>query len=214
APDPWQWTPWEYVRATGRWDDPTGTYRVLYTGGSIYACLVEVLAQFRRDPTLAALLAELDTADETDNGTAPAGTVSALWLAERAIGTARMTGRFVTIGHSHTLSWLQRRAPLLLVHHDVRDIDGALIRGAESRSFTQAVSGVFYGWNDDHGPLDGISFRSRWGDDLLLWAIYERSRPRQAAKTGPALEDPIHELIDVHSVDVLRALALHHLQLG
>jgi hypothetical protein len=34
-PEPWTWTPWQYAengRFNGRWDDPDGNYRTLYTG--------------------------------------------------------------------------------------------------------------------------------------------------------------------------------------
>ena len=54
-PDPWTFTPWQYAengRFTGRWDDPDGNYRTLYTGQTLLGCLLEVLACFRPDPTL------------------------------------------------------------------------------------------------------------------------------------------------------------------
>ena len=37
-PDPWTWTPWQYAangRFNGRWDDPDGNYRTLYTGKTL-----------------------------------------------------------------------------------------------------------------------------------------------------------------------------------
>ena len=40
-------------RFNGRWDDPDGNYRTLYTGNTLLGCLLEVLAGFRPDPTLA-----------------------------------------------------------------------------------------------------------------------------------------------------------------
>ena len=54
APAPWNWTPWEYAGTDGcfhgRWDDPHGTWRSLYTGFSAPACYLEVLAPFRAAP--------------------------------------------------------------------------------------------------------------------------------------------------------------------
>lgn len=44
APDPWEWTPWEYAtdgRFAGRWDDPDGVWRTLYCGISALACYLE-----------------------------------------------------------------------------------------------------------------------------------------------------------------------------
>lgn len=213
APDPWQWPPWEYVKATGRWDDPTSTYRVLYAGSTLYACLVEVLAQFRPDPLLAELYDELEP-DDQDAGyvTVPAGAVSARWLADRLVGRARLTGRFVTIGAAETLSWVQWRHNALLRRHGVRDVDTAIVRMAEDRSFTQALSSLFYGYSDLNGPLDGIHFRSRWGDDLLMWAIFERTTT-DPSETSPSLADTVYENVDLSDRAVSRTLRLHHLTL-
>ena len=215
APDPWRWTPWQYVKATGRWDDPTGTYRVLYVADSVYACLVEVLAQFRPDPSLDDLYDDLfGDPDDTTFPTVPAGTVDPRWIGDRMVGTARMTGRFVAIGHSQTLAWLRRRVPRLLLTHRITDLDGAAVRDAEPRAFTQALSALFYGWTDADGTgVDGIGFRSRWGDNLHLWSIYERTQTG-VDQVSPLLSDPVQENLRPDNPDLARALILHHLVLG
>ena len=55
-PDPWAWTPWQYAsddgRFPGRWDDPDGSFRTVYAGRDLLACLLEVLARFPPDPLL------------------------------------------------------------------------------------------------------------------------------------------------------------------
>ena len=214
SPDPWRWTPWQYVKATGRWDDPTGTYRVLYVADSVYACLVEVLAPFRPEPSLEDLYADL-LGDPADGEflTVPAGTVDRRWISERAVGTAKMTGRFVAIGHSQTLAWLRRRVPRLLLTHRITDLDGAAVRDAEPRAFTQALSALFYAWTDSDGTgVDGIGFRSRWGDDLHLWSIYERTQTG-IDNLSPLLSDSIQENLHPDQPDLARAMTVHHLVL-
>ncbi|MFE4835543.1 RES domain-containing protein [Arthrobacter sp. NPDC056691] len=55
-PDPWAWSGWEWAtdgRFPGRWDDLHGNFRTVYAGSSLRACLLEVLAGFRRDARLA-----------------------------------------------------------------------------------------------------------------------------------------------------------------
>ncbi|WP_169725697.1 hypothetical protein [Leifsonia xyli] len=60
-------------------------FRTLYTGESLLACLLEVLAQFRPEPQTDAELDEIeDEAGEVDlYPDAPSGTVGYGWLEER-----------------------------------------------------------------------------------------------------------------------------------
>ena len=49
APEAWGWCPgWEWAaedrRFHGRWDDSLGNFRTVYSGDSLLACLLEVLA--------------------------------------------------------------------------------------------------------------------------------------------------------------------------
>ncbi|MDQ2635575.1 MAG: RES domain-containing protein, partial [Actinomycetota bacterium] len=90
-PEPWSWTPWEYAgtdgRFHGRWDDPNGTWRTLYTGSSALACYLEVLAVFRADP---AVVEELDDIEDNDDDsgsypTALAGSVPRSWCTPRLL---------------------------------------------------------------------------------------------------------------------------------
>lgn len=50
-PDPWVWSDWKYAqedgRFGGRWDDEEARFRTIYTADSLYACLVELLAELR-----------------------------------------------------------------------------------------------------------------------------------------------------------------------
>jgi hypothetical protein len=62
-PDPWAWPPWEAQHSDNtfgnRWDDPEGTYRVVYACGQLEGAYVEVLSRFRPDPAVVAELAEI-----------------------------------------------------------------------------------------------------------------------------------------------------------
>ncbi|WP_299169001.1 hypothetical protein [uncultured Arthrobacter sp.] len=50
------------------------------------------------------------------------------------------------------------------------DLDAAALRGARPRELTQAVATWIYETTDLHG----VTFASRYGDDLQLWAVFER----------------------------------------
>lgn len=57
------------------------------------------------------------------------------------------------------------------------DLDAAAIRDARPRTLTRGIASWLHEVTDvDDVPLDGIEFASRHGDDLTLWAIFERSR--------------------------------------
>jgi hypothetical protein len=50
------------------------------------------------------------------------------------------------------------------------DFDTAALKDARPRHLTQAVAAWLYEMTD----FDGVTFTSRHGDDLQLWAIFER----------------------------------------
>ncbi|MFF9565545.1 RES family NAD+ phosphorylase, partial [Leifsonia sp. NPDC014704] len=113
-PDPWAWADWRYAndagRFNGRWDDQLAElFRTLYTGESLLACLLEVLAQFRPEPQTDAELDEIeDEAGEVElYPDAPSGTVGYGWLEERFGGKADQTGRYCSVTHSESLAAIQ-----------------------------------------------------------------------------------------------------------
>jgi hypothetical protein len=66
-PEPWAWSGWEWAtdgRFPGRWDDLHGNFRTIYAGSSLLACLLEVLAHFRKDARLSIELDEIVEDDE------------------------------------------------------------------------------------------------------------------------------------------------------
>lgn len=87
-----------------------------------------------------------------------------------------MTGRFVDVRTSATAAWLRPRFITLAKQLGFADFDQAAIKGSEPRTLTQAIAGFVYGLADTDGvPVaDGVRFASRHGDELILWAIFER----------------------------------------
>ncbi|GAC1356223.1 MAG: hypothetical protein NVSMB4_17040 [Acidimicrobiales bacterium] len=214
APDPWTWTPWEFAPFNGRWDDADDLYRVLYAGDSPIACLLEVLAQFRPDPGLPAEDAAIEgDPDDDDFPAAPLGTLDRSWLDRRRLGTARMAGTFVVISHSETIAELRRRFLPLARRLSLPDVDAAALRLHSPREFTHRISAYVYGAAlEGGGHADGIAFESRHGDDLRLWAIYERSADFGLARSHLLRDFSTHEL-DEHNPSLEEALRLHGLRM-
>lgn len=210
-PDPWQWTPWQYAPFNGRWDDSHGTYRVIYTAASTYACFVEVLAQFRPDPSTLALMAEVED-DERDvlYPTIAAGAVTQQWVSQRAVGSAWLTGQHVDVGAFDTLAWLRPRIASLLTRHGIADLDGAVIRDAQARPFTCDLSHWLYELSTTGDPISGVHFESRHGNDLLLWATFERHHDGPVSQR---LTRRDHHAMSVDDPAFLDAMQLHGLHL-
>lgn len=101
----WAWSGWEWAgpdgRFHGRWDDSQGYFRTIYAGSTLVACLLEVLAGFRPDPTLALDVDDI-VEDEDDAATYPtgrAGEISYSWLEPRSAASATLTQSVATIEH-------------------------------------------------------------------------------------------------------------------
>lgn len=175
GPQPWAWVGWEWAtdgRFHGRWDDRKGNFRTVYAGATLYACLIELLADFRPDPALLLVLDDIeeDDVDAALHPTASAGKLDPSWLTPRAAGTGRLTGSFCRITTAQTLAALHSTFVAQALLLGLRDFDAAALKDARARKLTQAISTYVY----EHTSLDGLQFSSRHGDDLTLWAIYER----------------------------------------
>jgi hypothetical protein len=172
---------WIYAGPDGtfgnRYDDPAGEYRVLYAAGQRRGAFVETLARFRVDLQL---VAELDAieGDARDDAfpTVQGGVVPPDWLATRRIGTATAASMwFVDIAHSESLAHLRERLAPRLVHYGLDDLDAGDLRRRAPRALTQEISRyVFeYGSAPSGEPVAGIAYRSRLGDELTNWAVFE-----------------------------------------
>jgi hypothetical protein len=203
--DPWAWPDWRYAHADGtfgnRFDDPQGVYRVLYASTQRLATFVECLSYFRPDPAIIHAYAAIEATvgDEEPPG---AGEVPASWVDTRCIGVATLVGEYVEPGHHETLAELRESLGARAVHHGVTELDAAAIRLTVPRAFTQDISRyVFDVTLDGTRRWDGIAYRSKHGDDLENWAIFE-----------PAAPNPIDvAAIEPGDPDLARALRLHGL---
>lgn len=181
GPDPWAWPDWRYADADGtfgnRFDDPQGLYRVLYASTQRLATFVECLAYFRPDPAIIAEYA--DIAGSKDDEEPPgAGHVPSAWIDARCVGTAVLTGDYVDVGHHETLAELRTALAPRLVHHGLRELDASTIRLTVPRAFTQEISRyVFDETVDGTRRWNGVAYRSKHGDDLENWAVFEPASP-------------------------------------
>lgn len=190
-PQPWEWSDWRWAgpdgRFNGRWDPlDHGLYRTVYAGDTLLSCLVELLAPHRPDPYLMADMDAIleDAEDEELHPTAPAGHLDiGQWLVNRTAGSARLQGRFVDITAAETVADLHPLFKGRALAYNLKDFDAAALKNAENRLLTQEVSQHLWTRRNPDGSdfCDGIQFRSRHGDDLLLWAVYERDSDGQVS---------------------------------
>ena len=156
---------------------------------------VETLSRFRPDPEVVAGLAEI--VDEHEEAPAlPPGYVPRAWLDGRLMGDATFEGVYADVGHSRSLSYLRRVLAARVVHHGLRDLDGAAIRLTAPRRFTQEISRLVYECTepDERQQFAGIRYTSRLGDEFENWGIFEPGRPSDEAM-GPIRDDD-PDLID------------------
>lgn len=196
-PDAWAWVPWRYADDEGlfggRWDDQLGQFRTIYTADSLLGCLLELLARFRPNR---ALLAALDDVDDDDDSVgqfpeAPSGVVGHSWLDGREYGSARQTGSYCFITHSRSLAALIAHYPLERHGLAASDVDAALLKDAHDRVLTRSIARWLYDLHDDDGPsVDGVRFQSRHGDEIRVWAVFERSDDRVQSQRLRATSEP------------------------
>jgi len=204
-PDPWAWPDWANVGSDGsfgnRWDDPQGLYRVLYASSSKLGALMEVLARFRPDPHILEALKEIE--DEEGPAFQAPGELDAGWLRNRCFGMAGVEGEFVDVGHSASLARLRTALASRIVHHGLDDLDAAAVRLSAPRRFTQEISRYVYDRSTPQGQrrFAGIAYRSRLGDELRNWAIFES--PGSAL---PWVGEPEIVAIEANDPDLLQAL--------
>ncbi|MCP3425508.1 RES domain-containing protein [Rothia sp. AR01] len=212
-PDPWSWPDWRWAgpsgRFNGRWDalDP-GLYRTLYAGDSLFSCLVEVLAPFRPDPELAGEMGLIVDDEPTMSRSSPSGTLDlAAWLSPRQASTARLSGTYCRVTDSTSVAALYGRFSPRARLYGLPDFDASALKIAEPRLLTQEISQhLWEAKNEDEGHLcDGVEFSSRHGDDLLLWAVYERPGDPEVS---PYVVSPQQVALGRDHPELRRALAL------
>ncbi len=215
-PDPWDWPDWRLAGPQGtfgnRWDDPQGQYRVLYACSERLGTFLETLARFRASGVMTEELKRIGGA----GGAIPPGTVPPTWPGQRLVAKAILHGAFADVGAHESLAHLQTALGGELTSDleaaGVEELDGAAIRLRVPRALTQRISRYVYEQSTPDGRprFAGIAYRSRLGDDMTNWAIFE--------PTPPIVEMPFtvleRALIVADDPDFRRACELLRLQVA
>lgn len=212
-PDPWWWTPWEFAaddgRFNGRWDDQQAQFRTLYTSDRLLGCFLELLAALRPNQTAYDELASIvDDADDSWRATPDPerGAVGLEWLARRIYSRGVLTGTYAEVTHAEAISHLVKAGVFERLGIAPGDVDAALLKNPGRRDVTRTVARYLYDLRaPDRQPLvDGIAFRSRMGDDIRLWAVFERGEGTVSEHITPI--DGYHRVTE-HTPELQQALA-------
>ena len=102
------------------------------------------------------------------------------------LGHATLAVRFAVPADPDSLATLRTVFRPLAIRYGLDDLDTAALRDGRPRGLTQAISRWLYALTDHRqAAVDGIEFDSRHGDQLRMWALYERA----AAAVGEAYVD-------------------------
>ena len=196
-PNPWEPPDWSLAGPDGtfgnRFDDPEGTYRVLYTSSQRLGCYLETLARFRVDLTLYAELTQIDGEDDF----VPLGQVPHEWTQKRMMGSAEHEGSYADVYGSEWVGLLRQELAADCLVLGITDLDAAVIQGSAPRTLSQRASRIAFGRG-----FDGIHYRSKYGHDIQNWALFE------PFKLSPTRSQPIQP----GDPDLKRALAIHGLR--
>lgn len=112
-----------------------GNFRTVYAGSSLQACLLEVLAGFRRDARLASELEEIveDDQDAVLHPTLPPGQVPREWLDARAATSAELTGTYGAVTESKSIAALYPVFIGMALSLGLADLNAASLKDARPR---------------------------------------------------------------------------------
>jgi hypothetical protein len=205
GPDPWAWAPWQYADDEGlfggRWDDQEGNFRTIYTADSLLGCFLELLAKFRPSRTLLAELDEIEDDGSIDQHLeSRPGAVGYRWLENRQYGPAHLSGSYCFITHSRSVAALTAHYPL--ARHDLTpsDVDVALLKEARDRRLTRSIARWLYDLQDV--IIDGVRFTSRHGDEIRMWAIFERAEDEGHSLKVQPTEEPAYVTADLPALEI------------
>jgi hypothetical protein len=107
--------------------------------------------------------------------TAPAGLVPSSWLAQRMLGRASVKeSTFADVATAESLGILARELAAWVIEYGIQELDAAAIKQKAPRGFTQLVSRfVFEAATQAGRAFSGIYYRSRLGDDIDNFALFE-----------------------------------------
>src|SRR5690606_6413822 len=100
-----------------------------------------------------------------------AGEVPYSWLEPRSAASATLTGSFCAVTATESISFLRPQFVALAHQLSLHDFDAAALKDGRPRELTQSVATYLHATT----MLDGVTFASRHGDDLKLWAVFERA---------------------------------------
>lgn len=204
-PDPWAWSGWEWAtngRFPGRWDDAAGNFRTIYAGSTLLSCLLEVLASFRVDSVLNAEIENIDQdLDDEAYSTLGSGLVPPEWLDKRIATTAKLSGTYCEVTSSASIAALHPYFIGLALSLKLVDFDAAALKDARPRDLTQTVATYLHTTTD----IDGVSFFSRHGDDLRLWAVFERPG---GSTSSPRIENVIEQILLGDAPEITEAFTM------
>lgn len=184
SPELWAWTPWTFAGDdglfSGRWDDQLGEFRTIYTAESLLGCFLELLAHFRPSPEPVAGLDQIIDDDGSIGSypEAPQCAIGYSWLEDRRYGSARQSGKYCYVTHSRSIAALSIHYPF--ARHDISlaDVDTALLKDARDRVLTRSIARWLYDLHEEAAGepvVDGVRFNSRHGDEIRVWAVFERA---------------------------------------
>lgn len=133
-----------------------------------------------------------------------AGEIPSSWLETRSAASATLTGRFCAVTAAESIAALRPHFVALAHLLNLHDFDAAALKHGRPRVLTQSVATHLHAATE----LDGVAFASRHGDDLSLWAIFERAEDLAISGT---LSDVAHHALspEHHAVqEALRILGL------
>ena len=142
-----------------------------------------------------------DDEDAAVHPTARAGEISYSWLEPRSAASATLTGRFCAVTAAESIAALRPRFVALAHLLNLHDFDAAALKDGRPRALTQSVATHLHASTE----LDGVTFASRHGDDLALWAIFERAEDPAISRTLDAIE---HHPLSPEHPDVQEALRI------
>lgn len=108
-----------------------------------------------------------------------------------------MTGRFCAVTAASSLAALHTVFIGQALRLGLKDFDAAALKDARARELTQQLASNVYATT----TLDGEVFQSRHGDDITLWAVFERPGD---GPISPCLTEVTDHKLHVGDADVDR----------
>lgn len=131
------------------------------------------------------------------------------WLSSREASTAILSGVCCEVTDTESVATLRTLFLPAAMRHGLADLDAGVLRLSAPRALTQQIAAWAYDVHEGAQPLfDGVGSCSRHGDDLSLWAVFER--PGGDAVSARPTDAEAVELDPGHP-DLGEAFRLHRL---